>query len=558
MSIFLSLLKTTLNVNYGISALKYRFTKEKKRIWEPVLIGLSAIIGVSSLVTMFGAFLYAVFIGGQSINHPEMVITFGYMASQIVVFIFGIFYIMSAFYFSKDLNILVPLPLKPSYVLGSKFLVVMINEYFTLLPVLLPAIIIYGVGMSQGPAYWFKGIVLIFAAPAIPLIIGALFIMILMRFVNIRRSKDLLAVLGGVFGLFIALGVNFFVQKLPKGSEQEFLKNILSTQSGIVETIGRSFPPSIWATFGLTQPGLVGISYFLLFIGISILLFILLLWFGNRVFYRSLLSGQEVSRKKRVISREQTEKYYNTSSNPVMAIFLREWKVFMRTPVFVMNGLAGMIVGPFFAIMPFISNNNADFNLFSIIRNNAYVLPVTLAGLALMLFTAGMNIVACTSISREGQTFWISKMIPVAPKYQLAAKVLHGVAVSAIGIVVTGIVLIIMINFSILRVVVLFILGLLGAFLMVIYNLIIDMLRPKLEWTNPQEAVKQNLNALFGILATFFLLIILSILAVLMIVAGLPECLVYILLGLCMIILSIPGVILISGLAEQRYRSIEV
>ena len=31
-------------------------------------------------------------------------------------------------------------------------------------------------------------------------------------------------------------------------------------------------------------------------------------------------------------------------------------------------------------------------------------------------------------------------------------------------------------------------------------TLIIDVLRPKLEWNNPQEAIKQNMNALLSML----------------------------------------------------------
>ena len=51
---FINLLKISLNVNFGISALRYRFTKERKRLWEPVLIFLSIIVGGGS----YNRFLY--------------------------------------------------------------------------------------------------------------------------------------------------------------------------------------------------------------------------------------------------------------------------------------------------------------------------------------------------------------------------------------------------------------------------------------------------------------------------------------------------------------------
>lgn len=59
-----------------------------------------------------------------------------------------------------------------------------------------------------------------------------------MRFINIRRSKDLLAVVGGFIGLFIALGSNFFFQRIPEGNKEEFIKDFLMRQSGLIEEIG--------------------------------------------------------------------------------------------------------------------------------------------------------------------------------------------------------------------------------------------------------------------------------------------------------------------------------
>ena len=127
---FIYLLKTSLNVNFGISALRYRFTKEKNRLWEPILIFLSIILGGGSVIAFYTMILYSTYTVGAAINSPEIVITIALLASQLMIFVFGIFYIISAFYFSNDVNILVPLPLKPYHILGCKFIVIMINEIF--------------------------------------------------------------------------------------------------------------------------------------------------------------------------------------------------------------------------------------------------------------------------------------------------------------------------------------------------------------------------------------------------------------------------------------------
>ena len=45
MKTFKSFIKMQLNVNYGISALKYRFARKRKS-WEPVLIGVAIIVSM--------------------------------------------------------------------------------------------------------------------------------------------------------------------------------------------------------------------------------------------------------------------------------------------------------------------------------------------------------------------------------------------------------------------------------------------------------------------------------------------------------------------------------
>jgi ABC-2 type transport system permease protein len=555
MNIFFTLMKTSLNLNFGISALKYKFTREKKRLWEPVLIGISIFIGIGSIISLFSLLAFSLFMAGKSLNRPELVLVLAFLASQVLVLFFGLFYIMSAFYFSRDFEILVPLPLKPSYVLGSKFLVVMVNEYLTLIPFLVPAIAIYGAGTGQGIFYWLKGLILILFSPVIPLIAAGIFILILMRFVNLRKSKDILAVIGGVAALLISLGANYFAQRLVHINQQDLLKNI---GQSIINTIGNKFPPSLWATYGLVKPGFMGLAYFLLFISVSTGLFAVMLWLANRIFYKGLLSGQEVSRKRRLLSGSVSKFNYSRVLSRVSAIFGKEWRLFLRTPVFLINGVAGMVAAPFILAMPFIANDRNSIDIFNFIQNNKYSIEIALAGLAVIFFTSSINIVSSTSLSREGRTFWISKIIPVSSREQIKAKILHGMSIQGIGILFTGIILEIVVKYSIFRFIAIIFLAVLGDLLLVILNLIIDVFHPKLYWNNPQEAVKQNINGIFGMITTILVAALLGGFSVILILAHTPEWLVYAALAVLISIILIPSVSGLFKLAAYKYRQLEI
>ena len=377
-----------------------------------------------------------------------------------------------------------------------------------------------------------------------------------MRFVNLRKNKDLLAVIGGFAGLAIGLGSNYFVQRIPKTGEEAFFKNLLR-QTDLFDMIGSKFPPGLWAALGLSRPGIEGVGYFALFIGLCVLLVFLLMFLGNRFFYKSVLSGQEVVRRRRAVPIDAWGRKRIGSVTPLMALLVREWRLFFRTPVFVMNGITGAIMGPFMIIVTLFGKDRQSSEIFLVLNNPQFALPVALAAVGLMLFAGGMNITASTALSREGAGFWISKMIPVTPRIQVAAKLLHSSVVAALCMAATGVALMIFIKLVFWRLLVAFILGILGSVLITVLGLLIDILRPKLEWTNPQEAVKSNLNGFLGIMVTFAVIGILALASVLLILGGLHEGLVYTLLGAVIIAAAVPLILGLFALADRRYKGLE-
>ncbi len=559
MNRMLSLVKTQINTNFGISALKYRFTKEKKKRLGTILIGVAILMGIGPLLSLYILMMTGVYAIGASLNQPELVLTISFMMSQMFVLFFGMFYIIGSFYFSNDLETLVPLPLKPYEVIGSKFAVILINEYITVLPILLPPLLVYGIGMGMGPFYWLKGLVMILTAPVIPLTLGAVFIMLLMRMVNLKKNKDLFAIIGGFVGVLLALGVNFFFQRVPKSGGQDYLKNLLNSKMGLIDEIGRRFPPSIWATKGLSDSGLSGLGYFVLFMGVSLLFFALLLWLGNLVFYKALIAGQEVTRKRKVSSARETEQLYERVSSPVIAIIKREWKLLLRTPVYIINGLTGALIGPFMLLVIMFAQGSDDDALviMNAVHNPEFAAFVALGGLGVMLFTSGMNLVASTSVSREGKTLWVLKMIPVPARQQVMAKFLQGFMVSILGILTTSIVMGFFLKLSLVRLLVIILLALLGSITLVALNLLLDVIHPKLTWNSEQEAMKQNLNGGLGMLVSVLVIMLLAAAAVVLILVKAAEWIVFTGVGFISLVLGVLSLLLLFAVAEKRYRDYE-
>lgn len=564
MKIFLSLLKISLNNTYGISALKYRFTKEKKKLWEPILIAI-AVIYALVVMTVGASFLYGgLFFLGNKINRPELTLQIGIFASAAMIFFFGIFYLISAFYFSKDIDILLPLPLKPSYILGSKLITVMINEYLTLIPMLLPAFVVYGLFSGISWFFWIKAFIAFLFLPLIPLTLASIIVVIMMKLFNIKNSKDLFVFLGSLIAIVFAVGINFVVQSNVRKIEhagQDFFQQLLNEKIGTIDSVLASFPPLMWASQALTLDNFAGLGYLFLFLVITAIMVLVLAFLGNGMFLGVILSGKEISRKKRnSLSFSKAEKLFKYKK-PIISLFIREWKDFTRTPIYVMNGIVGMLIAPVLLFMPFIAGrgNNTEFSdIISLALKPEYSYIIAIAGIGVMLITTNLNIIASTSVSREGSMFWVSKMIPISPKEQMTAKLLHALTTELIGITAAAIVLELLFKYNPITLVAMVLLGLIGSISMTAQNLIIDVLNPKLIWNNPQEAVKQNINGFFGILASMISTGIFALVAMPLIIFKTDLVLSFIIIGVVMIIVAIPSVLLLFKASEWKYKRIEV
>ena len=88
------------------------------------------------------------------------------------------------------------------------------------------------------------------------------------------------------------------------------------------------------------------ILHFLLFAGVSILLFAGLVILSEKLFYQGAIGLGEISAKRRRISRAEIERKVSTGRHPVRAIFWREVKLMNRTPIFLLNGLLVVVIVP--------------------------------------------------------------------------------------------------------------------------------------------------------------------------------------------------------------------
>lgn len=479
--------------------------KDKKKL--PKTIGLLVLLAVG-FIPMVASFVIMAASSYNSlaiINQQGVIISLGVVVTCLIVFIFGIFYVMATFYFSSDIENLLPLPLKPSTILGAKFTVVLIYEYLTELIFLLPLSVTYGVMGHYGVIFYLYTIIIFLTLPIVPLVAASFISMVIMRFLPFAKNKDAFKTIAGVLGLTVGIGFNILFQKFgaSAANKEQMLQLMAMGNNSLVQTTSKLFPTAKLAVNALVfNTSTKGIVNMLLFLIVTIALLIILLVLGEALYFKGVIGISEAASKRKKLSNEELEES-TIQSSALKSYTIKELKLLFRTPAYFMNCVLVSLLLPIILLIPMFSQPEIFNQLY---KAREYVNGPQLPGLIIaiacgaMMFIAVTNPTACTAISREGNNLYICKYIPISYGKQLASKILSAVILNCIGlgllIIIAMIVFIppvyLLLQFVVIAILVILFTSFLG--------ILIDLTFPKLQWDSEQRAVKQNINVIIMML----------------------------------------------------------
>lgn len=506
---FISLLKLQINARYGLSNFIYNIKSDKKTFWKSIGMGLVILIAMAEIIGLYTFMMFQLYKGGLSINAPQVVLTMAAVVSGIIVLIFGIFYILSTVFLAKDTELLASLPISQGNIFLSKFILVLLGEYPFAFFLMLPPVIIYGIGQNMGVIYYLLAIICTLFIPLVPLVISSLLSLVLMNIVGRSRHRDLITIIGSIIllvGMF--LGQNYLISQMPD-NEQEFLAELLKSSNAMVEFMGRAFPPAIWITkilSGTFSEALINLVY---------LLIVSLGAFGLVYFIASFIYQRGATAQFETVASNGKAKLSYKSTSKILAIFKIEWLTILKTPIYALNSLVMVFMAPLLMMLPLFGgnlSNDPDLQfLYNLVESgqSTPLLPLIVAGL-ITLFVM-INPAVSSTFSREGKNIWILKNIPVKPEIQVYGKLLAGYSISFIAALLSAFMA--MLSFRIPIVTTIMVVILTSAALVPIsaVGIYLDLMRPKLTWNNPQEAIKQNFNVVIAMFLGFIMVTVFGI-----------------------------------------------
>ena len=516
MSGYFTILRMQLRSRYGLSVIKSNYRNDKKAFRKQLVIFASAAFGFLAILGSYSMLVYEaskLFLGG---GQGSLLLLYAFLAILVMILFFGLIVVLGTLFFARDSEFLSTLPLHQRTVFLSKLTMVYISELAISLGLLAPVVIIYGVMANMGVLFYIKAAVIWLFVPAIPLLIASILASLFMGFIGKTRHRSMLAIIGGLAGLVLIMFAQTSLSALLRNTDPNAILQALSQPNGLINIMGASFPPSAWAVNALVSDGFEGVKYLLGFIGLSAALFVVVTFIASRIYYRGALSQLETLKKLKVVARSA---YVKKQRTPLRAMFVREWKTILRSPVYAINSLTGIVLGFVVMVLPLIGtaamSGAESEEVFGLLREtNQDIVCLALAGI--MAIIGSINPAASTALSREGGAFWSSTAFPVAFEKQVQSKFLFGYSIAAATAFTTGAGAVVGMGVNPLTAFFAFLFALVLLVGTTVVSLEIDLIRPKFGWNNETEAIKQNMNSLYAMLLSMLLVALLGLLAYLL------------------------------------------
>ncbi len=475
---------------------KIRYTKDRKARHRYRLLAVAMAILVALLLTYVGGLVYGLCMLGLA----EMVPAYLSTVASLLILVLGFFTAGRQIFGQKGYDILASMPLRAPSIVLSRFAVMYLADLGLTLAVMLPGMAVYGI--CARPAWWFYPIMLLgtLLLPAIPLVLAILLGTLILAVSSRMKHKSLvqsvlmiLLVVGGLAGS-LHMGAS------SEGASIEQLTELAGTVGGVIETV---YPPAGWLGEAALRLDWMRLGVFLL---VSAALLV-----GMALITSGCFHGI-VRRLGRHNARHDYTLGTLASRSLLRALYLREAKRYLSSPVYVTNTIVGPLMGAIMAIALCVTGIDTI--------EGALPIPVDVAGLWPFVLSAVFSMMTTTScsISMEGRQFWVVKSLPIPTKLWLDSKLLLNLSLIAPFYLVAAVAMVIARRPTPLELLWLLLIPASVIVFAVVLGISINLKLHSFDWEKEETVVKQSLPAMLGGFAGFFLSAALGV-----IVCVLPE-----------------------------------
>jgi ABC-2 type transport system permease protein len=417
--------------------------------------------------------------------------------------------VLEVFYYSKDVDYLLPLPLKPTDIIISKFSVALVAQYSLLSLFYFPLMLVFGQmeGMSVG--YYILSVVLFFLIPIFPTVLLCVLLMIFMRVTSIGKNRDLIRAIF-MFLIIIASAAGGAMI----GGQVDAVHFDLSAvmEMPVMRVITFIFRPVMMGVDVILNPTGEIVTFLLLLVIIlaSLAVFILV---GKLLYLPTIVGYTDSQSKKEALTAEDLGNLSNRQSL-FKTLLGREFKMIIRTPIFALNCFLLPLMMPIIMVIAGVFGGGGIENIASALEElqmlgfllDDNVIASTIGILfAVLYFMTSYNTTALSSFSREGKTLFTWKYLPIKLDQIIKAKLLIAVCSNLLPMIFSTFGMVFLIGLSPLHAGILFVFMLAALTFSSLLFLLFDMFFPRLNWDSEQQAMKGGITQGFLVIGNMLI-----------------------------------------------------
>lgn len=485
----LALIKLQLVNLYGLNV--YRNLKDPKEKKKKFWLGVAYIVVVVMMMSYVGGMSF----GYVHIGLGDILPAYLIMLTSLIILMFSIFKSGDIIFQKNSYDILCSLPVKNSSIVISRFIRLYVENLILAFGAMPPAMVVFGILVKPVWSFYVIGLIVTAFIPLIPITISVFVGALILAVSSRSKHKNLVSILLSIVLIVAIMLGSMSLSTVGEEIDIQALQNLLNMVLGIINSI---YPPAVW----LGQAMLTG-DFFtcLLCVSEGFVLFAIVMWLVSTNYTR-ISEGLYSTSAKHDYEMETLEK-----NHMLGALYKREFKRYFASSVYVTNTIVSPIMGMLFAVaMLFVTPDQlagaapefyAETGVMLEMRN---MFPMVLA------MTFSMMPITAVSISMEGKQWWIVKTLPIQAKELLDSKLLMNLTITGPFCLLASILVTVGQKASFVEAVWIFLVPMVAMFFSLVFGQTVNLKMAVFDWENEVSIVKQSASAFVGGIVPFFVM----------------------------------------------------
>ena len=379
----------------------------------------------------------------------------------------------------------------------------------------------YGLLTNASTLFYLYELIVFAIFPIFLALIVSMIMMFVMKISKFIKNKDLFQIIMTLLLMVVLFAVEYKImgsmitneQQIETADEQQVLEKIMEFNDRIKES-NRYFLVVNPCVQMLTESNIAGFLQIIELLLINAVTFILFILIGKVTYLKDILKNTAylINKNNKKTNFQKKCKAKNIKKSYIF----KEFKSLFRNPMFFMQCIYPVLIWLItltimsFILIPKIELAFSSEEFRETIGEISFDITAVYLILGVIQILFMMSPASLTAISREGKNAMFMKYIPISFYKQFIYKGIPQVFINTISvIVVLGIIHYAIPSIEMMYIFMVFILAMLLNIINSYSMLIVDLLKPKLDWDTEYAVLKQNNNKIFQYVFTVFIILLL-------------------------------------------------